>query len=67
MKKKSSKKKVVKEYEVWLYDTFDHSDCLLGKYPTKEEAIDVAASRSGTMTLTYVYFRGERLAKYGTY
>ncbi len=56
-----------KEFEVWLYDSFERSDCLVGKYATLELAKSVAAEKGGTMTLTYVYKNGERLARYGTY
>lgn len=58
-----------KNYKVVGYDSFDHEEFPVGEYATKEEAIAVANSESGAMTLMYVYdlMTGHRIHKAGTF
>tara|TARA_B100000614_G_scaffold262909_1_gene300467 strand:+ start:55117 stop:55365 length:249 start_codon:yes stop_codon:yes gene_type:complete len=43
------------QYRVVLVDTFDGSDCVIGNYDDKNEAIEIANKKGGEMTRVYVY------------
>lgn len=55
------------KYKVVGYDSFSHEEYPIGEFKTQGEAMEEARKHGGTMNLAYVYFKGEQLAKYGTY
>lgn len=57
-----------KKFTVVGYDSFSREEFPVGQYETKDEAMSVAKSKGGTMTLMYVYDENmQRIGKYGTF
>lgn len=55
------------KFRVIGVDTFSHEDWSYGDFDTKEEAIDVAKKKGGTMNKTHVYDdKGKHLFEAGT-
>jgi hypothetical protein len=49
-------------------DTFDHTDWVEGEFDTKDEAVNHANSRGGTMLKMHVYDdQGNHVAEAGTF
>lgn len=55
------------KYKVVGYDSFSHEDWEVGQYKNKDDAINAAKERAGTMTLMYVYEGDNRIASFGSY
>lgn len=59
------------QFRVVFCDTFDHSDCVIGDYASKDEAVEIARQHGEgkQMTRVYVYnHEGKELSGgFGTY
>lgn len=64
----SNTKTTPKLYRVVGYDSFSHEEFPVGEFHTKGEAVVMANSKAGQMTLMYVYGPdGKHIHKAGTF